>query len=575
MTPVVRRAAVFWFLLLVPTLATGGGALWLLSREQARWEEQAKAAMDSRRSSLEARARLIVENVELILGDVQTALMETLQSAPTASVSTMTFLEEWMRSNSLVRQAFRIGPDQRIIYPAGVGEGVTRDWVEALVSSPPWTALDKTEAQEESLSSREVRKSVSSNVANAQAARSAVQDLAMQRQRSESDVVMQKSIDNRGQNGWTPIRDGSQRIHLLGWRKLADGAVLGVEINLEELSRRWVNLLPDRTAEREHFEIQRDPGMSPLNRALSSISGYSSSPGKRGATSPEVSVPLSERILPGWAVVGYLDEDAQMTSARGFILAGTLLVMMLIVSILIGGTLLVRQARRSEEDALQKTSFVANVSHEFRTPLTTIRLYAELLAQDRVRSQEQKTNYLRVIGEESERMTRLVNNALDFSRLEQGKKKYALEALDLVPEFHRMLDLLEPRVAAAGLVLQRDLPSSPVVKTVDRDAVQQILSNLVENACKYAPEGEIVTVGLTIRENDVHLVVEDRGPGIALEHRRRIFEKFHRVDETLTAEKSGVGLGLSIARQLARGLGGDLQYEARDGGGARFIVTFV
>ncbi|HRE80673.1 MAG TPA: HAMP domain-containing sensor histidine kinase [Opitutaceae bacterium] len=576
MTPVVRRAAVFWLLLLVPTLATGGGALWLLSREQSRWEEQSKAAAESRRSSLEARARLIVENVELILGDVQVALMQTLQSAPDESGSAVTFLEEWMRSNPLLREAFRIGSDRRVTYVVDAPPGATRDWMETLLASPPWAGVrNRKEEEQESLSSREVRKSVGSNVANAQSARSAVQDLASQR--AESGTVMQKSSAFvLGQSGWIPVRDRLQQVHLLGWRKVADGAVLGIEVNLEELSRRWVDLLPDPSKEGERFELRRNPGMAALTRSVASASGYEMSLGKRGGSQPLATIPVSERLLPGWAVMGFLDdEDAVMTSGRGLFLAGALLVTLLIVSTLLGGTLLVRQARRSEEDALQKTSFVANVSHEFKTPLTTIRLYAELLAQDRVRSPEQKTHYLQVIGEESERMTRLVNNALDFSRLEQGKKKYALEALDLVPELHRMLDLLSPRVAEAGMELHRDLPTASVTRKVDRDALQQIISNLIENACRYAAEGKSVTVGLKVREDGVCLVAEDRGPGISAEHRRRIFDKFHRVDDTLTAEKSGVGLGLSIARQLARGLGGDLHYEAREGGGARFVLTLA
>jgi signal transduction histidine kinase len=112
--------------------------------------------------------------------------------------------------------------------------------------------------------------------------------------------------------------------------------------------------------------------------------------------------------------------------------------------------------------------------------------------------------------------------------------------------------------------------------TTDRDALEQIVLNLIDNAVKYAADGGEVTVVLTPRAGGgagAELRVQDRGPGVPVEHRERIFEKFHRVDDTLTAEKSGAGLGLSIARQLARGLGGDLRYAPREGGGAQFILS--
>jgi two-component system phosphate regulon sensor histidine kinase PhoR len=250
-----------------------------------------------------------------------------------------------------------------------------------------------------------------------------------------------------------------------------------------------------------------------------------------------------------------------------------LLVGIFVAAILAGGSLLLWQARRSEQEATQKTSFVANVSHEFKTPLTTIRLYSELLEQGRVRDAAQGNEYLRTIGRETQRLARLVNNALDFSRLEQGRKKYAREQVDLAAELGRLLATHAPRVSEAGLVLHSDLPASPVHVTTDRDAIEQIVLNLIDNACKYAAEGGEVTVALRARRGGgAEVRVGDRGPGVPAEHRERIFEKFHRVDDALTAEKTGAGLGLSIARQLARGLGGELRYAPRTGAGAEFIL---
>ena len=286
-----------------------------------------------------------------------------------------------------------------------------------------------------------------------------------------------------------------------------------------------------------------------------------------------VRVPLASGLLPNWEVSAYLRPMARESAGTGFLGIGVLLVAILVAAILSGGSLLLRQARRSEEEAAQKTSFVANVSHEFKTPLTTIRLYAELLEQGRVRDAAQGGDYLRTIARETQRLARLVNNALDFSRLEQGQKKFAREPLDLTAALNRLLDTHGPRVAEAGLILRRELPATVLSVTTDRDALEQIVINLLDNACKYAAEGGEVTVALGARPaGGVALAVLDRGPGVPAGHRARIFEKFHRVDDTLTAEKSGAGLGLSIARQLARGLGGELRYEPRPGGGAAFVV---
>ncbi|MBL9200708.1 MAG: HAMP domain-containing histidine kinase, partial [Opitutaceae bacterium] len=289
---------------------------------------------------------------------------------------------------------------------------------------------------------------------------------------------------------------------------------------------------------------------------------------------PMLRVPLAATLLPGWEVVSYFTPAYGDSSAGvGFFGLGVLLIGIFVAAILAGGSLLLWQARRSEEEAAQKTSFVANVSHEFKTPLTTIRLYAELLEQGRVRDAAQGGDYLRTIGRETQRLARLVNNALDFSRLEQGKKKFDREPLDLAAELARVLDGQGPRLAEAGLALTRELPAALSV-TSDRDALEQIVLNLIDNACKYAAAGGELTVTAARGETGGAVVrVADRGPGVPAAHRERIFEKFHRVDDLLTAEKTGAGLGLSIARQLARGLGGDLRCEARQGGGAEFVLT--
>ena len=238
-----------------------------------------------------------------------------------------------------------------------------------------------------------------------------------------------------------------------------------------------------------------------------------------------------------------------------------------------GGRALLREARRTEEEAAQKTSFVANVSHELRTPLTTIRLYAELLHQGRVTDRDRQIEYLATIGRESERLGRLVNDVLDFSRLEQGQKQFTKTQLDLGAEIAGMVSMQTPSLEAAGLEVELTTPADPLVLETDRDAIQQIVLNLLDNVAKYAADGREVSITVVRRSpRGAEITVADRGPGVPAALRQAVFERFRRLDESLTATRSGAGLGLSIARALARGLGGDLECRSRSGGGAEFVL---
>lgn len=576
-----RRIFLYWLLLLLPTLAVGAGALYLLQKEQARLDEQAKAATSLRREAIAARARQIAENVELLLGDVQAGLMTTLMQ--TTEENPEGWLDAWSGSNPLVKSTFSLAADGRILRPAN---GEAQRWLKAwLAGGAPWRGA-KQESKESDQVRRE-RKDTTLNVTQAQSVRSSFQEAA--RQNAVADTAMRKSTAPAApsaaapavtapavavqpeRSGWTPWR-GADGLHLVGWRQPSFGGVVGVEVNLATIVARLGELLPRDGDLAEAFAV-REAGVERQSKVYAGASG---SAGMRSARLLDtITVPLSTSVLPGWEIVGLVRDDVGGARAGGgFFVIGALLVGIFVVAILAGGGLLLRQARLSEAEAAQKTSFVANVSHEFKTPLTTIRLYAELLEQGRVRDAAQGGDYLRTISRETQRLARLVNNALDFSRLEQGKKKFARETLDLATEVGRLLDTHGPRLAEAGLPLRREWAAIPMPVTTDRDALEQIVLNLLDNAAKYAADGDEVVVALVARGSGggAELRVKDRGPGVSVEHRERIFEKFHRVDDTLTAEKGGAGLGLSIARQLARGLGGELRYEARQGGGAEFVL---
>jgi len=225
--------------------------------------------------------------------------------------------------------------------------------------------------------------------------------------------------------------------------------------------------------------------------------------------------------------------------------------------------------------ARQKTDFVSNVSHELKTPLTSIRMFAELLAEGRVHEPEKQKNYLNIITAETARLTRLINNVLDFSRMERGEKEYHFTPCDLVCLARETADVFRPHLEAAGFVFKTELPDLPVTIRADKDAVAQIIVNLLSNAEKYSNGNKEIELELKRHVEPVpwvELTVLDRGPGVPREAQERIFEKFYRANDSLTNNVQGSGLGLTLARQIARAHGGDVIYAPRQGGGSCFTL---
>jgi signal transduction histidine kinase len=361
------------------------------------------------------------------------------------------------------------------------------------------------------------------------------------------------------ETGWV-VWHWEDQLFLLGW--LRDGQqIRGVEVETSALLSRIAAGFAERPSAGLTFAILDGNGQ------IFSQHGETEATAKM---KPLVAASLAPQ-LPHWQVAIYGAPPA--AARRSFLLVSVLLVGVFVIAILSGGSLLMWQARRNMVEAQQRTSFVANVSHELKTPLTTIRMYSEMMAEGRVTAEEKRRSYLETITRETQRLTRLINNVLDFSRLEQGKKKYQTERLDIAAVTREVLDSQADRLREAGLVLTTDLPDEPCFAKLDRDALAQCLLNLVDNAIKYAATGCKLTVQLRKADTNWRLVVEDAGTGVPTAHCAKLFEQFHRADDSLTAKVAGFGLGLSISRRLLRDQGGELLYERAESGGARFIMV--
>jgi len=210
-----------------------------------------------------------------------------------------------------------------------------------------------------------------------------------------------------------------------------------------------------------------------------------------------------------------------------------------------------------------------------KTPLTSIRMFSELLAEGRVPDPDKQHAFMRIITSEAARLTRLINNVLDFSRLERGEKTYHFAPHDLVGVVRETVAMYRPHLDASGFRLSCELPNQPLYVHGDRDALSQIVVNLLSNAEKYAGDQKELDLRIPAPAGDagaLEVRVCDRGLGVPRGCEEKIFEKFFRAHDTLASGIQGSGLGLTLARQIARAHRGDVCYQPRAGGGSCFIL---
>lgn len=389
-------------------------------------------------------------------------------------------------------------------------------------------------------------------------------DYAWQESKSETDTVYSSRVRTKVQrrrSGWIPWFEGNQ-LHLLGWTEIGGKRIAGIELEMSAVVARLQPLLIPWTEGRlggQGLELSDGQG------------GVLVSAGTHAKGPQPFELTLGTH-LPHWLLKVYPKQTSSHLAERNILWIGGLLLLLVVASLAAGGFLLARDAFLQRQEALQKTSFVSNVSHELKTPLTSIRMYAELLADNKAATPDVMRNYLNVIVTESERLTRLVNNVLDFGRLEQKRRQYHCEPVKL-PEFAvTVLETLKGVLEASEMKLEINAEAESLV-SADRDALNRVLVNLVDNACKYAADGKSILVTIGNGKKEAFISVADRGPGIPSAHAKKIFERFFRVDDSVTATVGGSGLGLSIAQQLMHGMGGDLHWSPREGGGSVFTVT--
>lgn len=241
--------------------------------------------------------------------------------------------------------------------------------------------------------------------------------------------------------------------------------------------------------------------------------------------------------------------------------------------VVIGGLIIIMiAAARERRLAMLKSEFVANVSHELKTPLSLVRMFSEMLLSGRAPEAKQQ-QYLEIIVKESERLSALIDNVLDFARMERRNEAYEFQKVDIREPVARAVDVCRPRAERQSIPLELDLRVDGDTTTeLDERALEIALINLIDNALKYAPGSERISVTVSRDGDKFRIAVTDGGVGIPRDQRKKIFDRFVR-GKTTSEGVRGSGIGLSLVAQIAEAHKGKAWVEEAPGGGARFVMT--
>ncbi len=263
--------------------------------------------------------------------------------------------------------------------------------------------------------------------------------------------------------------------------------------------------------------------------------------------------------------------EQERAAQRENIFYGILLAV-IVALILFGAVLIVRDISRESETMRLKSEFVHNVSHEFKTPLSMIRLYAETLERKSDLTAKQKQEAYQIITKESERLSHMINNVLDLSRIEMGKKEFSFEMGDLSNLVHETVESYRYHLEKKGFTIHTDITADLPETRFDSEAMASVVINLLSNAMKFSPEHKEVTLRLYRANGQAVLQVADKGIGISPKELGRIFERFYRITGKVVSETRGSGLGLPLVKHIVEAHGGEVRVESEPGQGSIFSV---
>lgn len=265
--------------------------------------------------------------------------------------------------------------------------------------------------------------------------------------------------------------------------------------------------------------------------------------------------------------------SAPVVWTQRFVVLEIAFIAIMAIAIAAASTFGLRYTIRQLELAQLKSGFVSNVSHELKTPIALIRLAVETLEMGRVNNEAEREKFIGTIGRETMRLSRLVDNILDFARLEAGQKVFRFESVDVLALVRETLESFRLRLEDQGFAVAVDLPESLPPVRADATALTHCLLNLLDNAIKYSRQRRELRIAAEPRDGFVAISVSDRGIGISPADQKRIFEKFVRVETGLVHDVKGAGLGLSLVDQIMRAHGGRVEVASVLGEGSTFTLV--
>lgn len=285
-------------------------------------------------------------------------------------------------------------------------------------------------------------------------------------------------------------------------------------------------------------------------------------------------VPAHDLLMSDRYIVLKVNTQQQFTRDDTLLSSIYILIAVLCVPIVASATLMVvHMILREASEARKKVDFVSNVTHELKTPLTSIRMFVETLMLGRVKDPERVKACLDTIMSETQRLGSLIDHVLSFSKVENQVKKYNIQTNDLTAVVTDTINFFKGQAPKLRDRIQKQIrPGVPSSAEFDKDAMREVLLNLLSNAVKYSPGEKPIFVTVGAGDKELFIAVQDQGIGIDPEHHDRIFEKFFRVDEDLTRNVDGTGLGLAIVMEIVKAHGGRITVESQLGRGSTFTV---
>ena len=539
-------------LILIPVVVLGWLAARLESHQQALLSHQIEGLVEVKLTKIDQQFQHHFQRLEEAINSESKALLQTKDG-----LYPQKDLKRLSQASPYIEQVFVISEQGTTLYPKPNStnprelaflESTKRlrnapetFQLQAEVAEPPALAVSPYNARLKTQPSKEI------TLAAPPVASTTADGFIAPRASLSDDTQTRAFIAS----GWIAWYNNSQLQHIY-WRKDAEGALLGFAINSSRLLSDLINLLPESSAGQIQPPAQNS-AMRLINSRGETLYEWGDPKVQIEQLSALDTLPLSHP-LGSWKLEYYAPDLAQPASNW---LGKLLLIFITLAGLLLLAWLTYRELTRTTRLAEQRVNFVNQVSHELKTPLTNVRMYAEMLERKLNDEDSKARRYLSVINSESQRLSRLIENVLTFSKLGKKPKPLHLQPGTLQACIERTANVFSPSLEQHGLTIELDLVCQKKVM-FDQHCVEQILNNLISNCEKYAPQTGTVKISCYSKNEQSYIEVCDSGPGIPEHSTHKVFDPFYRVSNKLSDGVSGTGIGLSIAKDMARQHGGDL-----------------